>query len=72
MSNETVVPVYCIAEGKITGSDSDLEETEPVWISKEEAKRLLKKSISAVESRKPFIRFSNRVSSEIYRWVFED
>ena len=72
MSNETVVPVYCIAEGQITGSDSDLEETEPVWISKEDAKRLLKKSISAVENRKPFIRFSNRVSSEIYRWVFED
>ena len=47
-----------------------IEELEK--IKEEEAKRLLKKSISAVENRKPFIRFSNRVSSEIYRWVFED
>lgn len=72
MSNETVVPVYCIAEGKITGSDSDLEETEPVWISKGEARELLRKSMLAFEGGRPFTKCSNRLSSEIYRWIFED
>lgn len=69
MSNELIVPIYCVADGEITGSDNELEITEPVWITKEEAKQLFEKTAMAYKEHKPYIAFTNRTSAELYRWL---
>ena len=33
MTNESIIPVYVIASGKITGSDNDMEEIEAKWFT---------------------------------------
>lgn len=70
MSNETIVPIYCIADGEITGSDNDLEVTEPMWVTKEEARKLFKDSKGAFEKGEDFTLFTNRTSAELYKWAY--
>lgn len=70
MSNETIVPIYCIADGEITGSDNDLEVTKPVWVTKEEARKLFEDSKRAFENGEPYIGFTNRTSAELYKWAY--
>lgn len=70
MSNETIVPVYCIADGEITGSDSDLEVTKPQWITREEARQLFEDSKRAFENGEPYIGLTNRTSAELYKWAY--
>lgn len=72
MTNESIVPVYVIASGEITGSNSDMEEIEARWFTKEEARQLfLDSQKSFVEDKDNFIGFTNRTSSEVYHWAFD-
>ena len=70
MSNETIVPIYCIADGEITGSDNELEETIPMWITKDQAKDLLSDAKKSFDEGKQFTGFTNRTSAELYKFAF--
>ena len=56
-SNEKNVCVVGVAEGEIQASDSDVEEIEAAWYTKEEIRELLKTS-----------RFAARTQAYCYLW----
>lgn len=71
MTNESIIPVYAIAKGEITGSDNDMEEIEARWFTKEEARKLFEDGQKAFENKDDsFIGFTNRTSAEVYHWAF--
>lgn len=72
MTNETVVPVYCITDGDITGSDSELEETRPQWFTKQEARELIEKTKQAFLNGESYTGFTNRTSAEFYKWAYQN
>lgn len=71
MTNETVIPVYCVAKGELKGSNSDFEITEPFWITKKEAREILKDTKNNFDEKVAYTGLSNRLSAELYNWCKE-